>query len=108
MADEALEAAELCSEELDIDLTTENDDELFEWFLASLLFGGRISEGIAKRTYRAFESHDLLTPGRMVDAGFAPSWTQSCMRADTSDTTINAPGRFSATARRSSTSTVGV
>jgi endonuclease III len=65
-----LESSELYSEELDIDLSSGDDDAVFEWFLASVLFGGRISEDIAKRTYRAFERHDLLTPGDIVDAGF--------------------------------------
>lgn len=65
-----LESSELYSEELGIDLRSGDDEELFEWFLASLLFGGRISEDIARRTYRAFESHDLLTPEAITDAGF--------------------------------------
>ena len=65
-----LERSELYSEELDIDLSAGDDGELFEWFLASMLFGARISEGIAKDTYRAFEDHDLLTPRRILDAGF--------------------------------------
>lgn len=67
---DALESAELYSEELGIDLRSGDDDELFKWFLASLLFGGRISAEIAKRTYRAFESHELLTPEAILDAGF--------------------------------------
>lgn len=66
----SLESSELYSEELGIDLDSGDDGELFEWFLASLLFGGRISEEIARRTYRAFERHDLLAPAAIVDAGF--------------------------------------
>lgn len=65
-----LESSELYSEELGIDLGSGDDGELFKWFLASLLFGGRISEAIARRTYRAFERHDLLSPRAIVDAGF--------------------------------------
>ena len=65
-----LESSELYSEELGIDLRSGDDEELFKWFLASLLFGGRISEDIARRTYRAFENHDLLTPEAITDAGF--------------------------------------
>lgn len=70
MSVEDLESSELYSEELEIDLESGDDGELFKWFLASLLFGGRISEGIAGRTYRAFERHDLLTPEAILDAGF--------------------------------------
>lgn len=66
---EALESSRLYSEELGIDLAGTEDDELFEWFLASVLMGARISETIAKNTYRAFERHDLLTPTAVLDAG---------------------------------------
>ena len=65
-----LERAELYSEELGIDLSTGEDDALFAWFLASLLFGARISEEIARNTYRSFERHGLLSPERISDAGF--------------------------------------
>ncbi len=58
------------SEELGIELKGADDREVFKWFLASVLFGARISETIAKRTYRAFEMHDLLTPERIVEAGW--------------------------------------
>lgn len=60
----------LYSEELGIHLLRKNDREYFKWFLASLLFGGRISETIAKRTYRAFSRHRLLTPRRILGAGW--------------------------------------
>lgn len=43
-----LKGSLLYSEELGIDLKKNNDDELFKWFLASILFGARISETIAK------------------------------------------------------------
>lgn len=67
---ETLERSELYSEELGIDLSSREDGALFEWFLASTLFGARISEQIAKKTYRSFERHGLLTPERISDAGF--------------------------------------
>lgn len=60
----------LYSEELGISLNLKTDDEIFKWFLASLLYGARISEIIARRTYRAFEKYDLLTPERILDAGW--------------------------------------
>ncbi|RMD71766.1 MAG: hypothetical protein D6819_00745 [Gammaproteobacteria bacterium] len=65
-----LEKSPLYSEELGIHLEQQSDGECFKWFLASLLFGGRISETIAKRTYRAFERHGLLTPQRILEAGW--------------------------------------
>lgn len=65
----ALERSLLYSEELGIDLAKGTDAQLFHWFLASLLFGARISETIARNTYRAFISHGLTTPGRIVAAG---------------------------------------
>jgi hypothetical protein len=60
----------LYSEELGIRLIEKNDREYFKWFLASLLFGARISETIAKRTYDAFARRRLLTPRRILGAGW--------------------------------------
>lgn len=60
----------LYSEELEIDLSRRSDSEDFRWFLASVLFGARISETIAKNTYRAFERHELLEPEAILEAGW--------------------------------------
>jgi 3-methyladenine DNA glycosylase/8-oxoguanine DNA glycosylase len=65
-----LKSPKLYSEELGIDLWRGEDRELFKWFLASLLFGARISETIAKNTYRAFERHHLLQPKKILKAGW--------------------------------------
>lgn len=59
----------LYSEELGIELRRRTDRESFKWFLASLLFGGRISQDIAKRTYRSFARERLLTPRTILAAG---------------------------------------
>ncbi len=59
----------LYSEELGIALETQSDREYFKWFLASLLFGGHISQTIAKNTYRTFRRHRLLTPGSILAKG---------------------------------------
>jgi endonuclease III len=67
---ESLKKERTYSEELGIGLKGADDREVFKWFLASVLFGARISETIAKRTYRAFERHDLLTPERILEAGW--------------------------------------
>ncbi|HBZ70771.1 MAG TPA: hypothetical protein DEP35_13970 [Deltaproteobacteria bacterium] len=59
----------LYSEELGVDLAKGSDREFFKWFLASLLFGGRISETIAKNTYRAFARHRLLDARAILRVG---------------------------------------
>jgi hypothetical protein len=65
-----LERSPLYSEELGIDLSRGRDADYFRWFLASLLFGGRISETIAKNTYRALVRHGLTTPAKIMSAGW--------------------------------------
>ena len=60
----------LYSEELGIELNKKTDRQYFRWFLASLLFGGHISETIARKTYHAFQRHGLLTPGKILAAGW--------------------------------------
>ena len=65
-----LKRCPLYSEELGIALQANKEREYFKWFLASLLFGGRISETIAKNTYRTLERHSLLTPRKILDAGW--------------------------------------
>lgn len=57
------------SEALNIDVSR-GENEIFKWFLASLLFGAPISETLAIRTYRCFEKYGLLTPEKMLKAGW--------------------------------------
>ena len=64
-----LERTPLYSEELGIDLSRRADGEYFKWFLASVLFGGHISETIARNTYAAFLRHHLTTPRKILQAG---------------------------------------
>jgi endonuclease III len=52
----------LYSNELGIDVKKEP----FKWFLASILFGARISTGIAKKTYRAYEQAGLTSPRKLA------------------------------------------
>jgi hypothetical protein len=66
----SLERSLLYSEELGIDLAQRGDAACFRWFLASLLFGARISETIAKNTYRAFIRHGLTNPSMILRAGW--------------------------------------
>ena len=60
---------ELYSEELGIDLASRKEEEIFKWFIASLLFGARISEEIAEKTYKEFEKRGILSPHAILEAG---------------------------------------
>jgi len=61
----------LYSKELGIKLKTKRKGELFKWFLASILFGHRISEKIAKNTYNTFKKYNLLNPEKIIKAGWS-------------------------------------
>jgi hypothetical protein len=65
-----LKQSRLYSEELGIDLSANDDEQYFHWFLASLLFGGHISETIARHTYQAFCRHRLTAPRDILAAGW--------------------------------------
>lgn len=65
-----LERSPLYSEELGIDLETQRDSAYFHWFLASLLFGARISETTAKNTYLSFRRQGLSMPRKILRAGW--------------------------------------
>ncbi len=65
-----LRKSRLFSEELGIGIGKNTDAELFKWFLASILFGARISGTIARNTYLSFRRHNLLTPEKIVKAGW--------------------------------------
>lgn len=56
---------------LGIDLKSEKKDEIFKWFIASSLFGARISEAIAMKTYKQFEKDGLLSPERIIARGWS-------------------------------------
>lgn len=58
----------LYSEELDIDVSSRRPLELYRWFLAAQLFGARIAESVAVRTFRAFGAHQLVTPELVATA----------------------------------------
>jgi endonuclease III len=46
------------------------EKEIFKWFLASILFGARISEKIAIATYHQFDAQRLTDPKKILDAGW--------------------------------------
>ncbi len=58
------------SSDLGIAVSSGRSSEIFKWFLASKLFGGRISEKIAARTYRRFESHRVLSADAIIKTGW--------------------------------------
>jgi hypothetical protein len=60
----------LYSEELGLNLASGREHDLFLWFLASLLFGQRISEVIARNTYHAFVRHGLTSPRKILAVGW--------------------------------------
>lgn len=60
----------LHSEELGIRLASRQERQYFLWFLASLLFGARISATIARNTFHSFVRHRLTTPQSILSAGW--------------------------------------
>ncbi|MCX5803575.1 MAG: DNA methylase [Proteobacteria bacterium] len=58
------------SKELGIDLKSGKEEEIFKWFLACLLFGRPIQQEVAKRTYFEFEKEGVLSPGKILEAGW--------------------------------------
>lgn len=59
------------STELGINLKSKNPEEVFKWFLASLFFGARISQNIAKKTYREFENAGITSPQAIIATGWS-------------------------------------
>lgn len=58
------------SAELGIDLSNGKSQEIFKWFLASKLYGARISSKIAARTYLEFQRRGVLTSGKILKTGW--------------------------------------
>jgi endonuclease III len=56
----------LYSQRLGIDITKEP----FKWFVASILFGARISEKIVFNTYKQFKDASVLSPEKILKAGW--------------------------------------
>ena len=55
---------------LRIDLASKNEEELFKWFLACLLFGKPIQAEIAERAYQEFVAARLTRPDAILRAGW--------------------------------------
>lgn len=58
------------SEVLGINLDSRKDDEIFKWFLASVLFGAPIIETSVIKTYKCFQKYEVLTPERILETGW--------------------------------------
>ncbi|KPJ68517.1 MAG: hypothetical protein AMJ43_00150 [Coxiella sp. DG_40] len=55
---------------LGISLQGGKEREIFKWFLASVLFGKRISYRIAEKTYYQFKASNVLTPKAITETGW--------------------------------------
>lgn len=55
---------------LGIDLAAPDAGERFKWFLAAMLYGARIPEALATRTWHEFAAHGVLAPERIVATGW--------------------------------------
>ncbi|TET09777.1 hypothetical protein E3J84_04740 [Candidatus Aerophobetes bacterium] len=64
------ELGETYSKLLGINLLSGESEEIFKWFLASLLFGARISESITRKTYKEFEKKKVVLPRKIMDTGW--------------------------------------
>lgn len=58
------------SEVLGINLSSQDKEENFKWFLASVLFGAPITETAVIKTYKCFEKRKVLTPQKILEAGW--------------------------------------
>ena len=58
------------SRSLGIELRQGKSEEIFKWFLASILFGARIGEGIAIKTYEEFDRRGVITPQSILETAF--------------------------------------
>ncbi|SFF09689.1 hypothetical protein [Nitrosomonas sp. Nm166] len=45
-------------------------EEIYKWLLAAILYGARISENIATRTWQVFEHEAVLTPESIIRTGW--------------------------------------
>ncbi|MEM3580248.1 MAG: hypothetical protein QXH40_01215 [Candidatus Bathyarchaeia archaeon] len=55
---------------LGIDLKSRREEEIFKWFLTSVLFGAPITETSVIKTYKCFEKRGVLTPQKILETGW--------------------------------------
>ena len=58
------------AEDLGIHLPSKQEEELFKWFLACLLFGKPIQRQVAERAFRVLAGAGLVSPGAILRAGW--------------------------------------
>jgi endonuclease III len=58
------------SRRLGLDPSSGDEDQLFQWFLASILFGAPISEKTAEKTFKLFQAERLTDPEKLLEAGW--------------------------------------
>jgi len=58
------------SRRLGLDLSSGDENQLFQWFLASILFGAPISEKTAEKTFKLFQAEGLTDPEKLLEAGW--------------------------------------
>lgn len=56
--------------QLGVNLAGLNPAEIYKWFIAAVLYGARIPESIATRTWHEFAGSGILTPECMIDTGW--------------------------------------
>src|SRR5579875_1554972 len=65
-----MEQKKIEAHNLGIDLASRQESEYFKWFLACLLFGKPIQQGVARHAYDEFVKEKLTTPDAILHAGW--------------------------------------
>ena len=60
-------ADNMTPQELDIDLSDGKPQQLYRWFLASILFGKPIQQNVSADTYRVLIDHGFTSPKKFAD-----------------------------------------
>jgi len=55
---------------LSIDLKDGRDEEIFKWFLTSIIFGAPITETSVIKTYKCFQKYNVSTPKKILETGW--------------------------------------
>lgn len=58
------------SEILGLNLSEVREEEIFKWFLASILFGAPIAETSVVKTFKCFQKYGVLTPRQIIQTGW--------------------------------------
>ncbi|MDF2497298.1 MAG: hypothetical protein K0Q86_930 [Arthrobacter koreensis] len=64
----AMASTKMTPGDLGIDLSSGAPDQLYRWLLASILFGKRIQQEIAARTWHVLINHGLTSPEKLAAA----------------------------------------